>query len=80
MDEVLFNLQSPWAYPLLTDWQKDFVQSISQQYVNWKASTTRMPFGSPRQREALLGIHKKLYPVLDINTFTPFEGTLNVNV
>jgi len=74
LDQVLFNLQDPKVHAGLNDWEKAFVESISQQYANWKASESRMPFGSTRQREALLTLHQKHCPIehRSFATFEPF--------
>lgn len=75
MDQVLFNLQAPEVHAKLSSWEKEFLESISKQYSNWRESATKMSFGTDRQRLALLNIHNRHCPQehKSWNTFKPFE-------
>ena len=73
LDQVLFDLQEPGLQ--FSSWEAEFLSSISMQYANWKASTSKMPFGTARQREALMNMYRQHLPERYklINTFQPFE-------
>lgn len=73
MDEALFNLQDPAIQGKLSTWEKDFIESVSKQYANWQASTSRMSFGTTKQHVALIFCHKRQFPHLDLYTFKPFD-------
>ncbi len=73
LDQVLFDLQEPGLQ--FSSWEAEFLPSISMQYANWKASTSKMAFGTARQREALMNMHRRHLPERFklISTFQPFE-------
>ncbi len=73
LDQVLFDLQEPGLQ--FSSWEAEFLPSISMQYANWKASTSKMAFGTVRQREALRSMYQKHFPEKSklIDTFKPFE-------
>lgn len=75
LDQVLFDLQDPEVSAKFSSWENEFLPSISTQYANWKASTSRMAFGTARQREVLMNMHRRHLPERFklINTFQPFE-------
>lgn len=75
IDQVLFDLQDPAVAAKLSSWEKDFLPSIATQYANWKASTSRMPFGTPRQREALERVYRTHFPekYKNLASFQPFD-------
>jgi hypothetical protein len=72
MDQVLCNLQEAHLQKKLSAWEIEFVESMSKQYANWQASTSQMSFGTSRQRNALLTVHRRLFPAVDPLTFQPF--------
>jgi len=72
MDQVLCNLQEAHLQKKLSAWEIEFVESMSKQYANWQASTSRMAFGTPKQHAALLNVHKRLFPTVNPLTFQPF--------
>lgn len=75
MDQVLFDLQDPAVSQKLSPWAREFIPSISMQYANWKQSTSRMPFPTQRQRDALLQLYREYcgekYSL--VNNYEPFE-------
>lgn len=75
LDEVLFDLQGleRWRFAA---WEREFIPSISRQYANWKASTSKMPFPTQRQHDALLRIHRRSCPERHklLGTFMPFDN------
>lgn len=75
MDQVLFNLQDPVVSKQLSTWAREFLPSISMQYANWKQSTSKMPFPTRKQEDALLSLHAALCPEQHkrLLTFEPFE-------
>lgn len=75
MDQVLCDLQDPLAGKGFSSWEREFLPSISMQYANWKASSSKMPFGTPKQREALQVMYRRHYPenYKNIGNFSPFD-------
>lgn len=75
MDQVLCDLQDPLVGKGFSSWEKEFLPSVSMQYANWKLSTSRGPFGTAKQREALLNMHRRHLPekFKNIETFSPFD-------
>jgi hypothetical protein len=75
MDQVLCDLQDPLVGKGFSAWEKDFLPSISMQYANWRLSSSKMSFGTARQRGALLEMYRRHYPenYKNIGNFSPFD-------
>lgn len=75
MDQVLCDLQDPALGGKCSQWEKEFLPSISMQYANWKMSSSEMPFATARQRAALLEMYRHHYPenYKNIGNFSPFD-------